>query len=375
MDPNDLLAQQDDGLIRRTFGLTVKSVNEDERSIDYVFSTNSIDSYDEIVEQDWDLTRYHKNPVVLYNHNRGALFGTPKDSLPIGYAKNVGVVNGRLEGTVCFASESANPFAEQCWKCAKEGVLRAGSVGFDPGDAYAETRDGKDIYRLCKNKLFEFSLTPIGACEDAIAKSAGTRDRELSRIKTMAARHAAPTAPPSSGEGDTVDPEKMKAEIERLTAENKTAIELASSVEKEAADARAKLADISSKHTELQTQHTELQAKFTAQAAELKALTDAKDKLEGESIATEVNALVGKKLIPAQVDDYIELRVTMGSEKFAAFVAKMPDVVYSKDITGASPADATNTATGRKSSASGAVLKAAQEAARKAANKFIGDDA
>ena len=375
MDPNDLLARQDDGLIRRTFGLTVKSVDEDTRSIRYVFSTNSIDSYDEIVEQDWDLSRYIKNPVVLYNHNRGAIFGTPKDSLPIGYAKNVGVVDGQLEGTVFFASESANPFAEQCWRCAKEGVLRAGSVGFDPGDAYAETRDGKDIYRLCKNKLFEFSLTPIGACEDAIAKSAGTRDRELSRIKTMAAKHAATTAPPTSGEGTAMDPEKMKAEIERLTTENKTAIELASAVEKEAADARAKLADLSAKHTELQVQHTDLQAKCATQATELKSLTDAKDKLEGESIATEVNALVGKKLTPAQVEDYIELRVEKGAEKFASFVAKMPDLPYSQDITGSTPADATNTSTGRKSSASGAVLKAAQEAARKAANKFTGDDA
>jgi len=358
MDPRELLAkEQDDGLIRRSFGLEIKSIDEKARSAHFVFSAATLDSYDEIVEQDWDLTRYQKNPVVLYNHNRGAMFTEPKHSLPIGYAKNVGVVNGQLEGDVFFASEKANPLAEQCWNCLQEGVLRAGSVGFAPGDVRSETINGKDIYRLSKNKLFEYSLTPIGACEDALANSTGeSRDHE--KLKTLAAKCAANTAP-QSAEGNQMDLDKLQAEITRLTAENTANSEKATASEREAIDVKAKL--------------SELQASFDAQSVTLKTLTAEKVALEGANIAAEVKLLEGKKITPSQTDDYIELRVTMGAEKFDAFVAKMPDLVFSRDVTGKNVGDAINTSTGRTNAAGSAVLKAAREAASKAANKLNGD--
>lgn len=347
--------QPDDGLIRRSFGLKISSIDEKERTARFVMSTDSIDSYDEVVEQSWDLRRYEKNPVFLYNHNRSAWFGKPEDSLPIGKALDVSLVNGALEGTFKFASGDANPFAETCWRCFKEGILCAGSVGFIPGSVRMEKRDGKEIYVLSDNELFEFSLTPLPANADAVARSAGaSRTKERERLKAMAERSAAQknTQAPDGAERSTMDLEKMKAEIDRLTAAEKSASDRAQAAESEAAT--------------LKSANEDLAKKLTAAESRVKELTDAADKAEGEAIALEVKALVGKKITPAQEADYIELRTDMGKEKFAAFIAKQADLVLSQDVTGSNAGDAVNTSTGRQRSGATSVLKHALAAAERA---------
>jgi HK97 family phage prohead protease len=354
--------EQDDGLFRRSFGIEVNSIDEEKRSGRFVFSSESIDSYGEIVEQSWKLKRYKKNPVILYNHNSRT--NSPADSLPIGKAEDVKMVDGCLEGTVIFASEKANPLAEQCWNLFKEGCLRAGSVGFMPGDVRCEKRGGQDTYILSNNELFEFSLTPLPANADAVAKSTnGPRNRDIERLKTLAAKSAALTAPPTSGEGPgDMDPEQLAAEIERLKAESEALNVKAIATEKEATDLRVKYA--------------ELQTKFDAQALELKTLTDEKAVLEGKAVNAEVQALVGKKIAPSQVADFIELRIEKGAEKFAAFVSKMTDMVHTTDVIKDTEATAVNTSTGRNktNSANSAIQKAALEAAAKAQSKFAGDN-
>lgn len=345
--------QPDDGLVRRSFGLEITSIDEEKRSARFVMSTDSIDSYDEVVEQTWDLRRYQKNPVFLYNHNRGA-WGDPQYSLPIGRALDVSVVNGRLEGEFKFGSEKANPFAETCWRCFKERLLVAGSVGFTPGDVRMEKRDGREIYVLSNNELYEFSLTPLPANADAVAKSiGGSRSRDVERFKALAARTAARhNQAPESAERAPMDPEKMKAEIERLTASEKSASERAATTEKEAIELRAT--------------NAELQKQLTASLEKVKELQDANDKAEGEAIAAEVNALVGKKITPAQVADYVELRALKGKEKFAEFVSKMPDLAYSQEVTTAPAGTNVNTATGLKSAGANSVLRHAMAAAERA---------
>src|SRR5687768_10251178 len=109
------MPEPSEDLVRRSFGITVRSINDDERSVDVIASTDAIDAYGEIVEQDWDLKRYRANPVVLYNHNREGWLETldPEYTLPVGFAKNVGVVDGKLQATLCFVDEKASPMAER----------------------------------------------------------------------------------------------------------------------------------------------------------------------------------------------------------------------------------------------------------------------
>lgn len=154
--------------------LEIKAGDVQGRSVRVTASTESEDSYGDIVTQDWDLRRYERNPVVLYNHNSfGGMFGGARaeETLPIGSASDVRVVGGALEATLNFVTAEANPLAEKILQLFKQRAIRAVSVGFRPGAKREETRNGRDVYVLSKNELYEISVTPMGANADAVAKS------------------------------------------------------------------------------------------------------------------------------------------------------------------------------------------------------------
>lgn len=169
----------------RTKDFAVRAVNGASRSARFVASSETVDSYGEIVEQSWVLDRFKTNPVVLYNHMR---FGS---DLPIGTAE-VEMVRGQLECVITFASEKANPMAERCWALVQENVLRAVSVGFRPRTVRTEVRDGEDVIVLAQNELYEISVTPIGANPDALSKA---KALDLEAARALAARGAGPLAP------------------------------------------------------------------------------------------------------------------------------------------------------------------------------------
>lgn len=159
-------------LLHRTH-LLERASDAADRSVRVVASTAAIDSYDEIVDQDWNLDRYRKNPVVLYAHNAVGLLGPLKaeDTLPIGHASDVAVVGGQLEATIRFASAAANPMAEKVYQGVREKTIRGVSVGFRPRGRVAETRDGREIVRLRSPELFEISICPIGANPEAVIRA------------------------------------------------------------------------------------------------------------------------------------------------------------------------------------------------------------
>lgn len=149
-----------DGLCVRE--AVVSSVREEQREIDFICSTDSVDSYEEVVKQNWDLKRFNRNPVALFAHDRHAL--------PIGQWKGMTAASGALCGTLKVATSAANPIAEQIWQSFKEGTLRAVSVGFIPHKVSYEDVDGKERCVLDENELYECSVVPIPANGDAIAK-------------------------------------------------------------------------------------------------------------------------------------------------------------------------------------------------------------
>jgi HK97 family phage prohead protease len=151
------------GTIHRALAVAAKTVRAASRECHFVASTDAIDSYDEVVDQgSWILDRFLKNPIVLYAHD--------SRDLPIGTCTRVDVVGGRLECTIKFCTADENPKAEQVWRLVKAGVLRAVSVGFMPGEAKLEMREGREIVVLYKNTLHEISVCPVPANQDALAK-------------------------------------------------------------------------------------------------------------------------------------------------------------------------------------------------------------
>jgi hypothetical protein len=179
-------------LIQRRFDLEVRArkteSGEATRSFDVVASTADEDCYDEVVLQNWDLTRYLRNPVLLWNHNSaGGFLGidAPEDSLPIGFSENVRVEDGKLLATITFVDEKANPLAEKVYQGFLQKSIRAVSVGFMPGKARMVPRselgletwrdeDGNEaeILTLDENDLYEISATGIPANAACVTQNA-----------------------------------------------------------------------------------------------------------------------------------------------------------------------------------------------------------
>src|SRR5688572_28919052 len=124
-------------IVRRPVVVREDSIDEKNRTVRMLASSEAVDSYGDIVHQDFLLERYAKNPVVLYGHNRVGVFGAggdPKWTLPIGYSTEVGVGSEGLEATMHFVTKKANPFAEDVWQGIVERSLRPSSIGFFPDD-------------------------------------------------------------------------------------------------------------------------------------------------------------------------------------------------------------------------------------------------
>lgn len=352
-------AMKDSDIVRRVFSVKLKGEADTEsRSVRVVASSDAMDSYDEIVEQSWLLERYRANPVVLYNHNRVGLCGAPEDTLPIGHATDVELVAGKLEATLHFVDEKANPLAERVWQQFKQGAMRAVSVGFLPHTIRQELRDDQEIFVLSDNELFEISATPIPANPEAVAKSA---ERNRDQLKRMVEQRGAivvtPTtnlrppyarakSPAQSGQENAMDPKELQAKLDRIEAE-KQELEKALKSEKD--------------------KNSNLSAELEQRGAALTKATEQRDAFEAQVIALEVKALVGTVISPAEAPRFEKLRKS-DKELFDEMVADrkaMGKGALGNLLVQVTPADAVeNKATGTNDGGASLVEMAEKEAAQ-----------
>lgn len=320
--------------MHRHYDLEIRAPkDETSRAFDFVFSSAAIDSYEEIVEQDWRLERFLKNPVVLWNHNiaaRGFLSsGPPEAALPIGTAKNVRVEDGRLVGTIELVSGKASPMAEFVYNGLREGSLRATSVGFQPGDVRLEKRDGKHIYVLSQNELHEISIVPVPANPEAVLRAARLDELRREELRSDALRrsqtaHRAPREVTNSTEESRMD-------IEKALLDAKAAL-LAS-------EERAKGYEVQAKALEAQAKA--LVAERDEALARERATAERAANAERAVVEGEVRGLVPLKLDPAEVDDMIELATTnkplfdkmMGQRKERTHLTSATSVLAQRENT------------------------------------------
>jgi HK97 family phage prohead protease len=147
--------------------LDLESIKEEPRTIEVVASTQTLDSHGTILRQNWDLTRFEQNPVVLWAHDRV--------SLPIARATKVKTTgnkkNGkRLEATIQFPPEGDFDRSDEVWDAIRAGLVRGVSVGFQPHTTKFETDNDREIMVLDNNELLEISFVPVGSNPDALAK-------------------------------------------------------------------------------------------------------------------------------------------------------------------------------------------------------------
>jgi hypothetical protein len=128
------------------------------------------------------LEAFHKNPVMLWNHNAQGLFGGGETRLPIGYWEGARVENGCLLGEPVFSSDD---FSQKIAAKVAEGTIRAASIGVKPvrlsRDA-ADWKPGQTLPTVMECNLYEVSLVDIPANANAVALYHGGKMVELSAL-------------------------------------------------------------------------------------------------------------------------------------------------------------------------------------------------
>ena len=108
---------------------SVKSIDKKEGIYEVMISSGEVDRMgDTINPNGWYLKNYKKNPVILWSHSSGGMFGTAIP--PVGRADRTWLRDGKeLWQKQVFAS---TPFAQELKLLVDEKCLSAQSVGFLP---------------------------------------------------------------------------------------------------------------------------------------------------------------------------------------------------------------------------------------------------
>ena len=129
-----------------------------------IFSTANEDRHGDIVEQDWDLRAFKKNPVFLDSHNY--------DSIEHIIGKITNIKKDKiLEGDIEF--HMANPKGVLAQAQVQDGFASATSVGFIP-------KEFNDKGNILKSELLEVSMVSVPANSEALfeKKEAGKIEPE-----------------------------------------------------------------------------------------------------------------------------------------------------------------------------------------------------
>ena len=198
----------------------VKKSNDDNRTIEGVFSTPDVDrSGDPPIEQEsWNLKNFKKNPVVLFAHD--------SRNIPIGKVTKLKLdEKGNLAGKIMFAVDEGvgiyGDLIKTVYNLYKGKFMRAFSVGFKLG----EITDDKKGMKLIKNELLEISCVPVPANALALAKVKGLDLEALDKVdeieETIDFKKDAESNEdsPDEGAGDTGD---NNEEVEEDTPEDDT---------------------------------------------------------------------------------------------------------------------------------------------------------
>jgi HK97 family phage prohead protease len=163
------------------------------KAFNFIASSNSVDRYGDVIEQDWVLEDYWKNPVLLWAHQTR--------EAPVGRVKTFNV---SPDGSRTFAEielvpdEIADEKTKYLALMVQHKFLNAVSVGFIPG-AETDRRDEKGNwagYTYTRNRLVELSLVSVPANQDAVqqeARALGTTEEHVRRI--LATGEESQTAP------------------------------------------------------------------------------------------------------------------------------------------------------------------------------------
>jgi len=169
-------------LLRKSFNCEVKQSKENDRALDFIISTGSIDrSEDTLNPKGWEFKNYKKNPVVLWAHD----YKSPS----IAKALDVKVEGNNVISTAEFlphnlADHDWVKFSDMIYQMYLNGFLNATSVGFDPFE-WKDAADREWGIDFIKQELLEYSCVPVPANAEALLL-AGKKGIDLKPLKMWA---------------------------------------------------------------------------------------------------------------------------------------------------------------------------------------------
>ncbi len=138
--------------------LGVKQTSED--PFEFVLSSATRDRHGDIMEQNWRLANFRKNPIALWGHDTDRPIGTWK------FRTAAGQLLGRLE----LALPGTSEFIDFLRSMVEQRILKATSVGFIPEEMEPIDREKPfNGFRLKRPELLEASLVSVGANPDALS--------------------------------------------------------------------------------------------------------------------------------------------------------------------------------------------------------------
>ena len=155
----------------------IRKVDDEARTVEFVASDNSVDSYGTVLPVDkWDLTRYQNNGIVGYMHD---VYGDswtksadPDDVIGKGVAF---IEDEKLIVRIAFEPKELNEKADKIFRKLQFGSLHAVSVGFratakgHKGDE--ERGEDPNVYYYGGQELLEVSVVNIPSNANALKRS------------------------------------------------------------------------------------------------------------------------------------------------------------------------------------------------------------
>lgn len=199
----------------KLYTTTIKSIDEENKSIRFQVSDDSVDRYGERVDQkSWDIKSFIKNAVGIWNHRSG------KEMEPEDVMANWS--DFETNGDKSFATatfDKENPKAMFVFGQYARGFLKAVSVGFIPHTLEFED----DVPVLKDNELLEISFVAIPANANAVALalkdgSLNTKDAQyMMRSMLDGAKQIEEQLKNAPADGEEKHVEELKDQISSLT--------------------------------------------------------------------------------------------------------------------------------------------------------------